>query len=45
MEQHGAEYSSEEATCGILSQYISFISTPLFIAVSQVERERERATL
>merc|ERR550539_1679288 len=37
MDQHGAEYSSEEATCGILSQYISFISTPLFIAVSQVD--------
>ena len=37
MAQHGAEYSSEEASCGILSQYISFISTPLFIAVSQVD--------
>ena len=37
MEQHGAELSSEEASCGILSQYISFISTPLFIAVSQAD--------
>ena len=37
MEEHGGEVSSEEETCGILSQYINFISTPLFIAVSQVE--------
>ena len=37
MEEHGAEYSSEEAACSILSQYISFISSPLFIAVSQVD--------
>ena len=37
MEQHGGEFSSEEASCGILSQYISFISTPLFIAVSQAD--------
>ena len=33
MEEHGAEYSSEEAACSILSQYLPFISTPLFITV------------
>ena len=37
MAEHGAGLSSEEASCGIFSQYLSFISTPLFIAVSQVD--------
>ena len=37
MEDHGAEVTSEEASCGILSQYLPFISTPLFIAVSQLD--------
>ena len=37
MAEHGAGLSSEEASCGIFSQYLPFISTPLFIAVSQVD--------
>ena len=41
MAEHGAEHSSEEASCGIFSQYLPFISTPLFIAVSQVWRNTQ----
>ena len=36
MEDHGQELTTEEASCGIFSQYLPFVSTPLFIAVSQV---------
>ena len=37
MEEHGQELTTEEASCGILSQYLPFVSTPLFIAVSQLD--------
>ena len=37
MEDHGQELTTEEASCGIFSQYLPFVSTPLFIAVSRLD--------
>ena len=34
MENHETEFSAEERTCGIMSQYYPQITTPLFVAVS-----------
>ena len=34
MENHETEFSAEERTCGIMSQYLSHVTTPIFMAVS-----------